>query len=242
MLLAFYSHAMVWTQLIWHNLSHSHILVTSTDLQFWCTVKAMFIESRPMVQISELLMMYNGSFFIWPFQILSKVGLYYSENLTNLSWWTVNVEVLFLPYAALYLCNKPPVACQSSMFFPCVVKSSFFVLSLSEPGDAGPSDGSSCPQLATQRTPIYKPFTQCRPLTDSPLHPAPHSVTEEELHFVKGCLQRWRTEVENNINGTPVAIATISPLAHISTHSACIGKSNVLNQRYCYGHWKANCI
>ncbi|XP_061103968.1 ubiquitin carboxyl-terminal hydrolase 28 [Conger conger] len=69
----------------------------------------------------------------------------------------------------------------------------------SEPGDAGPSDGSSCSQLATQRTPIYKPFTQCRPPTD-PLHPAPHSVTEKELHFVKGCLQRWRTEVENSIN------------------------------------------
>lgn len=58
------------------------------------------------------------------------------------------------------------------------------------------SSVSSC-----QRTPIYKPFTQCRHPVDCPPHPAPRSVTEEELHFVKTCLQRWRTEVENDING-----------------------------------------
>lgn len=56
---------------------------------------------------------------------------------------------------------------------------------------------SSC-----QRTPIYKPFTQCRLAVECPPHPAPHSITDEELHFVKTCLQRWRAEVENDINGT----------------------------------------
>uniref|UniRef100_A0A8C9YRU2 Ubiquitin carboxyl-terminal hydrolase n=1 Tax=Sander lucioperca TaxID=283035 RepID=A0A8C9YRU2_SANLU len=68
----------------------------------------------------------------------------------------------------------------------------------SEPEDPDSSEGlvSSC-----QRTPIYKPFTQCRHPVDCPPHPAPHSITEEELHFVKTCLQRWRTEVENDING-----------------------------------------
>uniref|UniRef100_A0AAQ4S859 Ubiquitin carboxyl-terminal hydrolase n=1 Tax=Gasterosteus aculeatus aculeatus TaxID=481459 RepID=A0AAQ4S859_GASAC len=60
---------------------------------------------------------------------------------------------------------------------------------------------SSC-----QRTPIYKPFTQCRLPVDCPPHPAPHSVTEEELHFVKTCLQRWRTEVENDINELKASI------------------------------------
>uniref|UniRef100_A0AAR2IPS3 Ubiquitin carboxyl-terminal hydrolase n=1 Tax=Pygocentrus nattereri TaxID=42514 RepID=A0AAR2IPS3_PYGNA len=59
---------------------------------------------------------------------------------------------------------------------------------------AGSSNGSDCTQTATQRTPIHKPFTQCRPPMDGPLHPAPHSVTEEELHFVRSCLTRWRTE------------------------------------------------
>uniref|UniRef100_A0A3B4A0L9 Ubiquitin carboxyl-terminal hydrolase n=1 Tax=Periophthalmus magnuspinnatus TaxID=409849 RepID=A0A3B4A0L9_9GOBI len=51
-----------------------------------------------------------------------------------------------------------------------------------------------------QRTPIYKPFTQCRPPVECPPHPAPHSITEEELYQVKNCLQRWRTEAENDIN------------------------------------------
>ncbi|XP_041864184.1 ubiquitin carboxyl-terminal hydrolase 28 isoform X2 [Melanotaenia boesemani] len=57
-----------------------------------------------------------------------------------------------------------------------------------------------------QRTPIYKPFTQCRHPVDCPPHPAPHSITEEELHFVKTCLQRWRTEVENDINELKASI------------------------------------
>ncbi|KAM8835640.1 ubiquitin carboxyl-terminal hydrolase 28 isoform 2-T2 [Synchiropus picturatus] len=61
-----------------------------------------------------------------------------------------------------------------------------------------------------QRTPIYKPFTQCRPPVDCPPHPAPHSITEEELHHVKSCLQRWRTEVENDINELKVNIDRLS--------------------------------
>ncbi|MEQ2181220.1 hypothetical protein GOODEAATRI_009138, partial [Goodea atripinnis] len=44
------------------------------------------------------------------------------------------------------------------------------------------------------------PFTQCKHPSDCPLHPAPHSATDEELHFVKTCLRRWRTEVEHDIN------------------------------------------
>ncbi|XP_017275430.1 ubiquitin carboxyl-terminal hydrolase 28 isoform X3 [Kryptolebias marmoratus] len=73
----------------------------------------------------------------------------------------------------------------------------------SEPGDADSAEGlvSTC-----QRTPIYKPFTQCRHPSDCPPHPAPHSVTEEELHFVKTCLQRWRTEVEHDINELKASI------------------------------------
>uniref|UniRef100_A0A665VDQ6 Ubiquitin carboxyl-terminal hydrolase n=1 Tax=Echeneis naucrates TaxID=173247 RepID=A0A665VDQ6_ECHNA len=61
-----------------------------------------------------------------------------------------------------------------------------------------------------QRTPIYKPFTQCRHPIDCPPHPAPHSITEEELHFVKTCLQRWRTEVENDINELKASIDRLS--------------------------------
>uniref|UniRef100_A0A673KDA6 Ubiquitin carboxyl-terminal hydrolase n=1 Tax=Sinocyclocheilus rhinocerous TaxID=307959 RepID=A0A673KDA6_9TELE len=76
--------------------------------------------------------------------------------------------------------------------------------------DAGSSDGSDCPQTATQRTPIHKPFTQCRPPIEVPLQPAPHSVTEEELYFVRSCLQRWRAEVENTINELKASIDKVS--------------------------------
>ncbi|CAL8364578.1 unnamed protein product [Lota lota] len=70
--------------------------------------------------------------------------------------------------------------------------------------EAGPSEG--VPASNCQRTPIYKPFTQCRPPMECPPHPAPHDVSEEELHHVRGCLQRWRSEVENSITELKVNI------------------------------------
>ncbi|CAL9684958.1 unnamed protein product [Knipowitschia caucasica] len=78
----------------------------------------------------------------------------------------------------------------------------------SDPDEACESLGdgvSSC-----QRTPIYKPFTQCRPPVECPPHPAPHSVTEEELFHVKNCLQRWRTEADNDINELKASIDRVS--------------------------------
>uniref|UniRef100_A0A673K7M3 ubiquitinyl hydrolase 1 n=1 Tax=Sinocyclocheilus rhinocerous TaxID=307959 RepID=A0A673K7M3_9TELE len=66
------------------------------------------------------------------------------------------------------------------------------------------------PSSTTQRTPIHKPFTQCRPPIEVPLQPAPHSVTEEELYFVRSCLQRWRAEVENTINELKASIDKVS--------------------------------
>uniref|UniRef100_A0A7N6B4G9 Ubiquitin carboxyl-terminal hydrolase n=1 Tax=Anabas testudineus TaxID=64144 RepID=A0A7N6B4G9_ANATE len=80
------------------------------------------------------------------------------------------------------------------------------------------SSVSSC-----QRTPIYKPFTQCRHPLDCPPHPAPHSITEEELHFVKTCLQRWRTEVENDINELKASIDKLTQVLEgmYSDNSLC---------------------
>uniref|UniRef100_A0A8C8F4X9 Ubiquitin carboxyl-terminal hydrolase n=1 Tax=Oncorhynchus tshawytscha TaxID=74940 RepID=A0A8C8F4X9_ONCTS len=72
---------------------------------------------------------------------------------------------------------------------------------------SSPTPPSSNPH---QRMPIYKPFTQCRPPMDAPPHPAPHSVTEEELRFVKTCLQRWRTEMENNMDELKASIDRVS--------------------------------
>uniref|UniRef100_A0AAY4E4L7 Ubiquitin carboxyl-terminal hydrolase n=1 Tax=Denticeps clupeoides TaxID=299321 RepID=A0AAY4E4L7_9TELE len=82
--------------------------------------------------------------------------------------------------------------------------------SQSDLGDMAPSDSTGSSISTAQRTPIHKPFTQCRPPIETPIHPAPHSITEEELRFVKGCLQRWRMEVENNINELKAGIERVS--------------------------------
>uniref|UniRef100_A0A3B3UDK9 Ubiquitin specific peptidase 28 n=1 Tax=Poecilia latipinna TaxID=48699 RepID=A0A3B3UDK9_9TELE len=76
----------------------------------------------------------------------------------------------------------------------------------SEPGDKDSSDSLVSSVSNCQQTPIYKPFTQCKHPTDCLPHPAPHSATEEELHFVKTCLRRWRTEVEHDINELKTSI------------------------------------
>ncbi|KAJ0004087.1 hypothetical protein NQD34_010301 [Periophthalmus magnuspinnatus] len=78
----------------------------------------------------------------------------------------------------------------------------------SETEDA--SDSLAAGVSTCQRTPIYKPFTQCRPPVECPPHPAPHSITEEELYQVKNCLQRWRTEAENDINELKASIDRVS--------------------------------
>uniref|UniRef100_A0A6Q2WVE6 USP domain-containing protein n=1 Tax=Esox lucius TaxID=8010 RepID=A0A6Q2WVE6_ESOLU len=111
-----------------------------------------------------------------------------------------------LQYVLEFACTKP------SSVSPCCLSSVGFLSQCQEPGEAGPSDGPACQQQPPlgQRTPIYKPFTQCRPIMDSPPHPAPHCVAEEELRFVKTCLQRWRTEVENNINELKASIDRVS--------------------------------
>uniref|UniRef100_A0A6Q2XMR2 Ubiquitin carboxyl-terminal hydrolase n=1 Tax=Esox lucius TaxID=8010 RepID=A0A6Q2XMR2_ESOLU len=97
--------------------------------------------------------------------------------------------------------------------FACTKPSSVSPAEDVRPASSSPTPSSSNLQHADAndtRTPIYKPFTQCRPIMDSPPHPAPHCVAEEELRFVKTCLQRWRTEVENNINELKASIDRVS--------------------------------
>ncbi|KAM9846615.1 ubiquitin carboxyl-terminal hydrolase 28 isoform 1-T1 [Aulostomus maculatus] len=93
----------------------------------------------------------------------------------------------------------------------------------SEPGDTDSPDSPVSSLSSCQRTPIYKPFTQCRHPIDCPPHPAPHSITEEELHFVKTCLQRWRTEVENDINELKASIDRLTQVLEgmYSDNSLC---------------------
>ncbi|XP_034538791.1 ubiquitin carboxyl-terminal hydrolase 28 isoform X3 [Notolabrus celidotus] len=93
----------------------------------------------------------------------------------------------------------------------------------SESEDPDSAEGLVSSVSSCQRTPIYKPFTQCRHPIECPPHPAPHSITEEELHFVKTCLQRWRTEVENDINELKASIDKLTQMLEgmYSDNSLC---------------------
>ncbi|XP_077448905.1 ubiquitin carboxyl-terminal hydrolase 28 [Stigmatopora argus] len=62
--------------------------------------------------------------------------------------------------------------------------------------DGDPADPEDDDDLVSN----CQPFTQRRHPADRSADPSPRGVTEEELHFVKGCLQRWRTEVENDMD------------------------------------------
>uniref|UniRef100_A0A2K5VZC2 Ubiquitin carboxyl-terminal hydrolase n=1 Tax=Macaca fascicularis TaxID=9541 RepID=A0A2K5VZC2_MACFA len=44
-----------------------------------------------------------------------------------------------------------------------------------------------------------KPLTSSRSSMEMPAQPAPRTVTDEEINFVKTCLQRWRSEIEQDI-------------------------------------------
>ncbi|XP_074072810.1 ubiquitin carboxyl-terminal hydrolase 28 isoform X8 [Macrotis lagotis] len=54
---------------------------------------------------------------------------------------------------------------------------------------------------------INKPFTSSRTSVKMPEHPAPRTITEEEMNFVKTCLQRWRSEIEQDIQDLKNCIA-----------------------------------
>ncbi|XP_056650354.1 ubiquitin carboxyl-terminal hydrolase 28 isoform X17 [Monodelphis domestica] len=54
---------------------------------------------------------------------------------------------------------------------------------------------------------INKPFTSSRHSVKMPEHPAPRTITEEEMNFVKTCLQRWRSEIEQDIQDLKNCIA-----------------------------------
>uniref|UniRef100_A0A8C9SFT8 Ubiquitin carboxyl-terminal hydrolase 25 n=1 Tax=Scleropages formosus TaxID=113540 RepID=A0A8C9SFT8_SCLFO len=85
---------------------------------------------------------------------------------------------------------------------------------------SGPPGGTAAPQHAAdqgpsnatepqQRVAVHKPFTQSRLPPDLPMHPAPRHITEEELRVLEGCLQRWRTEVENDTRDLQASISRI---------------------------------
>ncbi|XP_049468963.1 ubiquitin carboxyl-terminal hydrolase 28 isoform X5 [Panthera uncia] len=55
---------------------------------------------------------------------------------------------------------------------------------------------------------MNKPFTLSRSSMEMPAQPAPRTVTEDEINFVKTCLQRWRSEIEQDIQDLKNCIAS----------------------------------
>ncbi|KAK2489919.1 hypothetical protein MC885_001804 [Smutsia gigantea] len=66
--------------------------------------------------------------------------------------------------------------------------------------DAGSTCSSSEGSLHKPRTVVLSPAPSRAPM-EVPAHPAPRAVTEEEMNFVRTCLQRWRSEIEQDIQG-----------------------------------------
>nr|XP_031526362.1 ubiquitin carboxyl-terminal hydrolase 28 isoform X7 [Vicugna pacos] len=53
-----------------------------------------------------------------------------------------------------------------------------------------------------------KPVTSSQSSMEMPAYPAPRTVTDEEINFVKTCLQRWRSEIEQDIQDLKNCIAS----------------------------------
>ncbi|XP_074213225.1 ubiquitin carboxyl-terminal hydrolase 28 isoform X8 [Camelus bactrianus] len=53
-----------------------------------------------------------------------------------------------------------------------------------------------------------KPVTSSLSSMEMPAYPAPRTVTDEEINFVKTCLQRWRSEIEQDIQDLKNCIAS----------------------------------
>ncbi|XP_041494366.1 ubiquitin carboxyl-terminal hydrolase 28 isoform X8 [Microtus oregoni] len=67
----------------------------------------------------------------------------------------------------------------------------------------------SSPENTLPRSDIMNgPFTSPHSSLGMPASPAPRTVTDEEMNFVKTCLQRWRSEIEQDIQDLKNCIAS----------------------------------
>ncbi|CAK6448758.1 unnamed protein product [Pipistrellus nathusii] len=57
-------------------------------------------------------------------------------------------------------------------------------------------------------TTVTTPLTSSQSPVSMPVHPAPRADTQEEINFVKTCLQRWRREIEQDIQDLKNCIAS----------------------------------
>ncbi|XP_067326911.1 ubiquitin carboxyl-terminal hydrolase 28 isoform X2 [Anolis sagrei] len=72
------------------------------------------------------------------------------------------------------------------------------------------SEDTSASQAAVPPEELNGPLRSSTPPVEMPESPAPHGITEEEVHLVMTCLQRWRREVEQDINDLKNSIALLT--------------------------------
>uniref|UniRef100_A0A8C3YQ82 Ubiquitin carboxyl-terminal hydrolase 28 n=1 Tax=Catagonus wagneri TaxID=51154 RepID=A0A8C3YQ82_9CETA len=89
------------------------------------------------------------------------------------------------------------------------------------PSKEGASQDAESTLSSSEDSP-HQPKTVSQPLPASwrsvevPAHPAPRTVTDEEINLVKTCLQRWRSETEQDIQDLKNCIAsTTQTLEHM---------------------------
>ncbi|XP_004427369.1 PREDICTED: ubiquitin carboxyl-terminal hydrolase 28 isoform X5 [Ceratotherium simum simum] len=71
---------------------------------------------------------------------------------------------------------------------------------------------SPCEDCLHKSESMNTPLTSSRSSMEMPAHPAPRTVTDEEINFVKTCLQRWRSEIEQDIQDLKNCIASTTQM------------------------------
>ncbi|NXI34849.1 UBP28 hydrolase, partial [Galbula dea] len=76
--------------------------------------------------------------------------------------------------------------------------------------DAGAEDRAFCLANSSLQHKLSSPLQPSSAPADMSQHPAPHVVSEEELNLVQTCLQRWRNEIEQDVQDLKESIARIN--------------------------------
>ncbi|NXD86887.1 UBP28 hydrolase, partial [Halcyon senegalensis] len=105
---------------------------------------------------------------------------------------------------------EPQFMSKKTKIEKAVLYSWLLLHSLPERKDAGAEDGAF---FLGNSSPLHKPSTQLQPSAapaEMSERPAPHVVSEEELNLVRTCLQRWREEIEQDVQDLKESIAQIN--------------------------------
>ncbi|XP_030361515.1 ubiquitin carboxyl-terminal hydrolase 28 isoform X2 [Strigops habroptila] len=122
-----------------------------------------------------------------------------------------------LQYVLEFVATKPAAAlppAQGSQTTPLQSQADPCVLDvLSQPngilerGDSRTEDGAFSSPQQDSSAPLQPSGAAAAAMSE---HPAPHVVSEEELNLVRTCLERWRTEIEQDVQDLKESIARIS--------------------------------